>query len=239
VKKTRKNIKRAHILQHVPFEGAGSIGFWLNRSGFEVTHTYFFENAVFPPMGDIDLIIVMGGPMSVNDEIALPWLQAEKKFIREMVRSGVAVLGVCLGAQLIANALGARVYSNRQKEIGWFPVEADSGVRDVFVFPREFTAFHWHGETFDLPDGAVRLAKNETCENQAFQIGRKVIGLQFHLEATRESVKALLDNCRSELGDGGRYIQTESELKRVDNATYARINNIMDDVLSYLVPTSS
>jgi len=143
------------------------------------------------------------------------------------------MLGICLGAQLIANALGACVYRNAQKEIGWFSVMSTNHGEDHFRFPKQFLAFHWHGETFNLPPGAVLLARSEACENQAFQIGRHIIGLQFHLETTPESLRALVDNCRSELVSG-TYIQTERRLQQAQTTTYASINNIMSELLSYL-----
>lgn len=160
---------RAHILQHVSFEDSGSMGLWLAKSQAEISYTRFFEDQVLPQVRDLDLVIAMGGPMSVKDELALPWLRAEKDFIRQAVRSGVSVLGVCFGAQLIASALGARVYRNSQKEIGWFPIERTVHATDVFCFPKKCTVFHWHGETFDLPEGAVQLARSQGCSNQAFQ----------------------------------------------------------------------
>lgn len=229
---------KAHILQHVSYEDIGSMATWLENIKADVGYTRFFMDPALPRLNGLDLIIIMGGPMSVNDESALPWLRAEKKFIRDAIESGVSVLGVCLGAQLIASALGARVCRNSHKEIGWFPIEAISGVMNTFNFPKKYTVFHWHGETFDLPPRAVHLAKSAICENQAFQIGRSVIGLQFHLEATPDSVRAILDNCGSELVPGP-YIQSESELLRATSAAYAKINKLMDDVLFYITNTRS
>lgn len=226
-----------HVLQHVPFEGIGSISSWLDAQKAEVSYTRFFSDAAFPPLKGLDLVIAMGGPMSVNDESAFPWLGPEKQFIRDAVGRGVALLGVCLGAQLIASAMGARVYRNMQKEIGWFPIQATPGTTASFRFPDKCTVFHWHGETFDLPDGAVRLARSAACENQAFQIGPQVIGLQFHLETTPESVRAILDNCRNEL-ESGPYIQTESQLRSAPHSAYKEINNLMGSILSYLTRSS-
>lgn len=227
---------RVHVLQHVPFEDIGSMALWLAERRADVSYTRFFENAALPSLNGIDLIIAMGGPMSVNDESTLPWLQPEKLFVREAVEKGLPVLGVCFGAQLIASALGARVYRNTQKEIGWFPIEATPTVSHVFRFPEKCTVFHWHGETFDLPSGAARLAKSAACENQAFQIGEHVIGLQFHLETTPESARSILDNCSNELTPGP-YVQTEAELRRVKSATYSKINGLMNEVLSYITHT--
>jgi GMP synthase-like glutamine amidotransferase len=143
------------------------------------------------------------------------------------------VLGVCLGAQMIASALGARVFANAHKEIGWFPVQAVSTDSDSFRFPPQATVFHWHGETFDLPPGAIHLAKSAGCNNQAFQIGRNVIGLQFHLETTPETADQLIRHCREELVTG-EYIQTEQALRSVPVETYRNINRLMNEVLAYI-----
>ncbi|TAN41005.1 MAG: type 1 glutamine amidotransferase [Nitrospirae bacterium] len=224
---------KVHVLQHVPFEGLGSIASWLKDRKAETTFTRFYASPALPLLGGLDLVIAMGGPMSVNDETALPWLRPEKQFVRDAVAQGIPVLGVCLGAQLIAIALGSRVYRNPQKEIGWFPIEQTHCPAEAFHFPEKCMVFHWHGETFDLPAGAVRLAKSAACENQAFQIGRYVIGLQFHLETTLESATSILVNCADELSPGP-YIQTEATLRAAPPAAYAEINALMDKVLSYL-----
>ena len=239
---------RAHYLQHVPFEGLGSIERWLQRAGYQVTGTQFYASAELPPAAEVDLLVALGGPMSVNDEGQHPWLAAEKRFIRELIALERPVLGVCLGAQLIASALGAAVYPNPVKEIGWLPIQGlapgatapdraayESGEPDAgeagtaaggggqgtdpqdaaraaraadaadglggdqpavsaepiatFRFPPFMEVFHWHGETFDLPEGAVRLARSNGALNQAFQLGRSVIGLQFHLDTTAASAR--------------------------------------------------
>lgn len=224
------------VLQHVPFEGLGSIETWLSTRGARVQYSRFYQDPVLPDLRSVDLVIAMGGPMSVNDENEYPWLKAEKTFIKEAVARGLPVLGVCLGAQMIASALGARVFANPQKEIGWFPVQAVPSDTGAFRFPGETTVFHWHGETFDLPSGAVHLARSAGCQNQAFQIERSVIGLQFHLEATPETVNQILQHCRSELVDGS-FIQTEQALRATPDAAYRDINLVMDDVLAYITRT--
>lgn len=225
----------AHYLQHVAFEGLGSIGPWLDATGCEITSTRLFESAEFPDLADFDLLVVMGGPMSVNNEADYPWLVEEKQFVRRAIEEGKAVLGVCLGAQLIASSLGARVFPNRCKEIGWFSVQAvpPSG-HSVFDFPPSLKVFHWHGETFDLPPRAVRLARSEGCENQAFQIGRSVIGLQFHLETTPESARQIVENCREEL-IRSKYVQGEEEILSATPDDYRSINAVMGRVLARLV----
>jgi len=180
------------------------------------------------------MLIAMGGPMSVNDEAELPWLKGEKQAVREAVAEGTPILGVCLGAQLIASSLGARVYRSPTKEIRWFPIQAVRSSVPSFRFPSACMAFHWHGETFDLPEGAVRLAKSEACENQAFQLNRNVIGLQFHLETTEDSALDLLENCRGELVPG-RYVQTEQDLRAVPVSRYQEINGLMNEILAFLI----
>ncbi len=226
---------RAHFFQHVRFEGLGSIEPWLRSSRAEVTGTKFFESPTLPNVKDIDLLIVMGGPMSVNDEADLPWLVAEKRFIRAAIEEEKAVVGICLGAQLIASAMGARVYPNKEKEIGWFPISwvQPSNPQRLFFFAPESLVFHWHGETFDLPSGGVQLAHSIACENQAFQLGRRVIGLQFHLETTPESARDIVSNCRSELVPS-RYVQSEAQILAAHVSAYDAINSAMGEVLKFV-----
>jgi GMP synthase-like glutamine amidotransferase len=226
---------RAHYLQHVPFEGLGSIEPWLREADYEITSTRFYESPRLPVLKDIDFLVVMGGPMSVNDESAYSWLGQEKRFIRDCVEAGKSVLGVCLGAQLIASAMGAKVYRNREKEIGWFPVQAStsSAGGSGFRFPASVEVFHWHGETFDLPAGAVHLARSRGCENQAFQLGKSVMGLQFHLETTPGSAREMVSHCRAELLLS-EYVQSESDILAAAPEKYAVINQLMVEVLAFL-----
>jgi len=142
-----------------------------------------------PDLADIAGLIVMGGPMSANDDHA--WLRQEMDAIRQAVHRGIPVLGICLGAQLVAKALGARVYRNPEKEIGWFPLDWTPAAQTdgLFAgFAGSDTVFQWHGETFDLPAGALHLAYSGACRNQAFRAGENVYGLQFHLEVTPEMI---------------------------------------------------
>ncbi len=226
---------KVQVLQHVPFEDIGSMRGWFATRGAELQYTRFFGEPDLPSPDEPDLIVAMGGPMSVNDEEEFPWLRREKQFVREAIGRGVPVLGICLGAQLIASALGAGVYPNTQKEIGWFPIEGTAVPDDRFRFPERSEVFHWHGETFDLPPGAVRLARSAVCENQAFQIGERVIGLQFHLETTPESADSIITNCRDELVAGAPYIQSEAELRNTPVAAYNAVNRLMEQVLAYLI----
>ena len=225
---------RAHYLQHVHFEGLGSIASWLQNKGYETTHTAFFDEPTLPEAKTIDFLIIMGGPMSVNDEPIYPWLVAEKAFIREVIAFGKPVLGICLGAQLIASAMGAKIYPNPQKEIGWFPIEAvHTDKKDTFVFPTFFEVFHWHGETFDLPSGANLLASSSGCKNQAFQLGKNVMGLQFHLEMTADSVKEIISHSRDEL-TCSVYIQSEETMLSASPQHYTDNTKCLYDILEYL-----
>lgn len=225
---------KAHFLQHVPFEGLGSIEAWLNDRQADLTVTRFFLNEPLPDISRLDFIIAGPGPMSVNDELKLPWLTAEKQFLRDAMKKNIPVLGGCLGAQLIASSLGARVYPNPLKEIGWFPIYAVPTSQGNFQFPAECSVFHWHGETFDLPEDAVRIVRSPACENQGFQIGRNVIGLQFHLETTPHSAEKLIENSRHEMTPGP-FVQSESQIKLAPAENYATINSLMNEVLTYLV----
>lgn len=206
---------------------------WLASRRAQVSYTRFYQDAALSSFGDLDLVIAMGGPMSVNDESEFPWLRPEKQFIGEAIERGVAVLGMCLGAQLITSALGSRVYRNPVKEIGWFPIEAVPHTADAFRFPSACKVFHWHGETFDLPAGAVLLASSTACKNQAFQLKQNVMGLQFHLETTPEGVRGLVENCSGELVPSP-YVQSKPELYAATMGTYARIHGLMNQVLSYI-----
>lgn len=207
----------------------------MRERAWSLATTRFFESpARLPSPDEVDLLVVMGGPMSVNDEREFPWLVEEKQFVRRILAAGKPVLGICLGAQLIANALGARVYPNRAKEIGWFPIHGvPSDDPDTFRLPATADVFHWHGETFDLPTGAVHLARSAHCEHQAFQVGRRALGLQFHLETTPASARALVEHCRSELVPSPT-VQDEATLLATSPDAYGRINALMGSVLEFL-----
>jgi GMP synthase-like glutamine amidotransferase len=155
--------------------------------------------------------------MGTGDMDRFPWLVAEKRILQDAVAAGAAVLGICLGAQLMAEALGARVYRNPHPEIGWFPVHKAPEARDddaAAFLPASLAVFHWHGDTFDIPSGTQRLAFSEACRNQGFYHGRRLIGLQFHLETTPAGMEALIAHCSDELVDGP-YIQPAEAIRAV------------------------
>lgn len=165
--------------------------------------------------------------MNIYEEDSYPWLAGEKRFIQEAISGSKIVLGICLGGQLIADVLGGKVRRNLYKEIGWHPVKLTPegrGSRIFNVLPDSFTAFHWHGDTFEIPPGALRAAESDGCSNQAFVLG-KAVGLQFHLESSMDSIDHLIKNCSDELVDG-KYIQSPEEiLSRADR--FPEINGLM------------
>ncbi|MCU0770974.1 MAG: type 1 glutamine amidotransferase [Verrucomicrobia bacterium] len=226
---------RIVCLQHVSFEGPAGIGAWAAARGFPVSVVRLFANEPLPGRDAFDLLVILGGPMSVHDEERFDWLRPEQRFIRHAIENGKGVLGICLGAQLIAQAMGAQVWVNEHREIGWFPVRQtpEAGTHPVFsVLPAAFTAFHWHGETFDLPAGATRLAQSDGCAHQAFAIGPRVLGLQFHLESTPESVEALIQNCPGDLAPG-RFVQ-EACAMRTAHPQFQEANRLLASVLDRL-----
>ncbi len=202
---------RLHYLQHVPFEGLANIEHWARENGWEISATRLYRLEKLPTPDDFDWLVVMGGPMNIYEEKEYPWLAAEKKFIGQAIEKNKIVLGICLGAQLIADVLGGRVVRNKYKEIGWYPVSLrpEAGASAPFRgFPNEFLAFHWHGDTFSLPPEAAMIAESEACPAQAFSAkAGRVLALQFHLESSPDSVRALIQNCSDELVDG-EYIQS-------------------------------
>jgi GMP synthase (glutamine-hydrolysing) len=225
-------IMKIHYFQHVPFEGLAFIESWAIARGYTLSSTRFFAGEALPQIQDIDFLIVMGGPMNIYETEKYFWLTEEKRFIEQAIQQDKIVLGICLGAQLIADVLGAKVTQNAFKEIGWFPVELTAESAAFHSLPQQFNALHWHGDTFELPRGAVHLARSEGCENQAFVYGEKVLSLQFHLEATPTSTQQIIANCGNELVQG-KYIQMPEEMMgKAENFTAA--NLLMAQVLDNL-----
>ncbi|MFP4373124.1 MAG: type 1 glutamine amidotransferase [Spirochaetaceae bacterium] len=227
---------RIHVFQHVPFEGPAFVGEWLSSRGHSIATTRFFNQetaAPLPRVDDYDWLVVMGGPMSANDTDRLPWLRAERECIRDAISAGRTVLGICLGAQLIAAALGAGVYPNYYREIGWFPVSIEHHSPLFSQFPASIPALHWHAETFSLPPGAELLARSDGCVNQAFSVGDRVLGLQFHLEATRASAEELVEAAAGDLSGDGPYVASREEILD-EAAPFGRSNRYMETILAGL-----
>ena len=205
---------RIHILQHESFESPGIIEDWIRKKNHKISFTRFYEKDNLPDLDELDWLIIMGGPMGVYDEEKFPWLKDEKIFIKHAINEGKIVLGICLGSQLIAASLGAKVYPNKFKEIGWMDVSLTENSKINFLFsslPKKMKVFQWHGDTFDLPLGTVHLARSEACKNQAFIFKEGVLALQFHCEVTESTLHEMLEASRNEL-EKGKYIQTAEEI---------------------------
>ena len=227
---------RLHYFQHEPFESPFIIKDWAIRNSFSISSTHFYKESALPDLNEIDWLVIMGGSMSVNDEDKFDWLSKEKEFIKQAIDTDKIVIGICLGAQMIANVLGSKVYPNREKEIGWFPIKWNKEAQEIKAFqklPSEMNVMHWHGETFDLPKGAKLLAESEACKNQAFIFNKNVIGLQFHMEFTDKAIQEMLINCISELVKGS-YIQNEVEMlndMKYLESSQSGLINILDALL--------
>jgi GMP synthase-like glutamine amidotransferase len=212
---------RVRYLEHAAFEGLGEIGKYFEYHHDEIAGTRLFDGDTLPSHDDYDLLVIMGGPMSAYDtDETVPWFSKEKAFIYEAIERKKKVLGVCLGAQLIAYVLGAKVYPNAQKEIGWFPIEPGSDAAAspyATVFSRAFTTFHWHGDTFDLPAGAKHLAMNAVTKHQAFSVGEHVLALQFHPEVTKDMIVLFSKGCGARLKDRGSVQSMETMLGKADH----------------------
>jgi len=206
---------KIRCLPHVPLEDAANIGTWASLRGHALTYTHLYRNEPLPTMDSFDMLTIMGGPMNIDDHDEYPWLITEKDFIRQAIDAKKKIVGVCLGAQLLAAVLGGKVTANRQKEIGWHTFRLTPQAKQESIFaslPNEITVFHWHGDTFSVPPKATKLASSAACENQAFQYGDAVLGLQFHLEYSQDSIEKMLLNCSQELIDAP-YIQTAEQIR--------------------------
>lgn len=232
-----KRFLRIHYLQHVPFEGLGCIGSWVKEKEYKLSVTRFYEGEVLPLINEFDMLIVMGGPMGVYDDEKYSWMQAEKEFIKKAIDHKKIVLGICLGAQLIASSLGARVFPNKVREIGWLPITFSEERILIDLFGTKIkspTVFQWHGDTFDLPDGAKLLASSKACPNQAFMHGNRVLGLQFHLEVTNESCEAMLKHGTDELIHS-EYVQS-ADFIRTNKHHIPLCNTMMISILENFIP---
>ncbi len=187
---------RALIIQHVDFEKPGYIEEWLRENSipFRILNPYLGEE--FPSSAETDYLFIMGGPMGVHDEEKYSWMRKERDFIRRSIQEGVKVLGVCLGAQILASILGAPVKKGVCDERGWKRVYLSPKARSSRFFrdfPDSFIAFHWHSDMFEIPEGSFSIARTDECGNQAFERDN-VLALQFHLEVTPDILRALMEH---------------------------------------------
>jgi len=227
---------KIHCFQQAPFEGLGYIKDWIDKKGHSLEYTRFYRDYELPSIDDYDCLVIMGGPMGVNDEDKHPWLADEKKAIKEAIENNKKVLGICLGSQLIASVLDGRVYKNPETEIGWFDVTlTPKGQKEPLLdsFPSTFKVFQWHGDTFELPEGTRHLAESEVCQNQAFIYGENVVGLQFHFEVTHDSLDQMLDGADDELIDAP-FIQSKDDIQKNShyiNETNQKMHLILDRLI--------
>lgn len=231
---------RIHSLQHVPFEDIGSMANDFAARGYSVTTTHWYLGEQAPELHNFDALIVMGGPMGIYDEGIYPWLADEKSFLKQAIDAGKIVVGICLGAQLIADVLGGKVTRNPSKEIGWWPLQllAETSAHPIAQILAKYPeVFHWHGDTFTIPPTALHIARSEACLNQAFVYGERVYGFQFHLETTEGSATALIAHCKEDI-DGSRYTQP-AESMLADTHRFTQINQAMSDVIDFIFANNS
>lgn len=205
---------RIHLLQHGTFDDHEMIELWTDFFEYQTKKTVLINGDKLPGIDDFDWLIVLGGVMNTTDEDKYPWLVEEKKLIKAAIDRDKIVLGICLGAQLIAEVLGSKVTKNKYREIGWQPVRLtpEGKKSPVFrYFSDRFTVFQWHDFTFGIPDGAVKIAENDACPNQAFEYNGRVIGIQFHPEYSVNSIEKLINEHGDQIVEG-KYIQPKEDI---------------------------
>lgn len=202
---------KIHFIQHVAFEYPGYLLHWAQQHKHEISFTKIFETVSFPTSENFDLLIIMGGPMGVYEEEKYEWMKQEKKFIKKSIEEKKKVLGICLGSQFVAEALGSKVYPHTVKEIGWWPVQKTSNHLLARNLPENFITFHWHGDTFDLPQNAIQLFSSDACAQQGFIFNNHVAGLQFHMEVMDDLLQNMTEHERDEL-IADKYVQTETTI---------------------------
>jgi GMP synthase (glutamine-hydrolysing) len=223
---------RVIALQHAVNEGPGEIARWAEARGHAVMVRHLYAGDALPALDEFDLLVVMGGEMNVYQDRDYPWLKPEREFIAAAMQAGKRVIGICLGAQLIADALGSRVTQTPIWEIGWFPVQFTPEARKHFPkLPESATVLHWHGDTYELPRGALRLAANDACPEQGFVVEGKCLGLQFHLEMDAELVKQTVAGCSDyALWPKGPCVQAPDKILAGADI-YSAPNKVMLDAL--------
>ena len=221
---------RILCLQHVSFEGPAALVDWAQTRGHALRSHRLYEDGALPSIEDFDCLFIMGGPMNIYEEAEYPWLAKEKALIREAIAGGKYLIGVCLGGQLIAEALGAAVNKAAQPEIGWHSIQSVADCPAWCKLPMDLTVMHWHRDQFEIPKGAKRIAASEGCENQGFIYAKRVLAWQCHLEASPESLAALVDACGDELTEGSANMSRERLLAE-PITTYKRMQQALFGLL--------
>ena len=227
---------RIHCIQHEKFDTPGCILYWAKAHVFSISYTHIYKNDALPAIDTFDILLIMGGSMSAYDDDKYSWMPLEKAFIKESIAKGKYIIGICLGSQMLASVLGVKVYPNRHKEIGFFPIYLTSAAKKMKMFKgldEKINVFHWHGDTFDLPNGAQHLAYSHACHNQAFIYKEKVLGLQCHLEVTEQIMNELTSAFGAEL-ISSPYVQSADEMRNhIDQIS--RMNQQLFDMLDSLI----
>lgn len=231
---------RIHYFQHDPDEDPAAILDWAHLRGAGIQATRWDAGERLEALPATDLLVVMGGPMSVHDTERFPWLGMEKARIAEQIARGGRILGICLGAQLLAEALGAEVFPNPTPEIGWYPVKRTPQTAESLLAPLgdEALVLHWHGETFSLPPDATLLATSERCHHQAFSVRSVFLGLQFHLEMTPNGLERLATAQAAQLRSAPG-VQSREELLSQPTETWHATHDRLFRILDRLVTTAS
>lgn len=191
-----------HFILHADFEKPGSIDSWVTKKGYTSSTTSPYKGELLPSNDNFDFLIIMGGPQSPTNLIEFPYLKDEIGFTKKAIEKNKSILGICLGAQIIGEALGAKTDRSPHKEVGAFPISlTPDGLHDPIFkhFPKQFEAMHWHNDMPGVPNGAIILAESLGCPRQVVRYSDKIYGLQCHLEMTPELVKGMLDHCKEDL----------------------------------------
>lgn len=224
---------RIHCLIHAAFENPGVIRNWAEENLYELSSTHSYKGEFLPDLSQFDFLVVMGGPQSAIHLDQWPYLKDEIRLIQDVIAARKPLLGICLGAQLIAVSLGAKAEQSPQREIGLFPIDMlpDAAKDPVFSqFPASFAAMHWHSDMPGLPIEARLLAKSSGCPRQAYAVGDRIYGIQCHLEMTHENIAQMLPHCENELTPDNYVVSKQTLL----NYSLEETNQKMLVVLDYL-----
>ena len=220
------------MLKHIAIEGGGTIEEYLLSKGHKIDRRELQDGDSVPSKLDYDAIIILGGPMNVYEEDKYPFLKDEDKLIKEAIKKEIPTLGICLGAQLIAKAAGAKVSKNKVKEIGWYKVNLTEAGKNDPVFKglgESFDVFQWHGDTFGIPENGTLLSTAELCTNQALRVGKNMYGLQFHMEVTDKMIYEWINSYDEEL----QSLKGVIDVEKIRKDTKAKITSYKDRALTF------